>query len=84
MTHAEIEERLALLALGEVELADAREIEAHVAGCDSCRAELLELREAFGAIALSAAPVAPPPELRDRVLAAASAPETARPPSRDR
>lgn len=45
------------------------EFEAHVAGCDACRAEAASLREAVVALAADAAPVAPPPALRDAVLA---------------
>lgn len=56
------------------------EFERHLAGCESCRAEVDSLREA--ASALAGAVAAPPPaELRERILAAAATirPEAPRP-----
>ncbi|MGE5274200.1 MAG: hypothetical protein ACM3QU_10660 [Verrucomicrobiota bacterium] len=45
--------------------------EQHLAGCDRCRADLRELRETVGALALAAEAPAPPGGLRDRILVAA-------------
>jgi anti-sigma-K factor RskA len=42
--------------------------ETHLAGCDQCLAELARLRESATVLATSAS-VAPPPELKDRVMA---------------
>jgi anti-sigma-K factor RskA len=68
MSHEELEELLALHALGALDEPQAREIEAHLATCAICPADLAELRDAAGWIGLAADPVAPPPELRSRVL----------------
>jgi hypothetical protein len=67
--HAEYEELLALGALDAAEGAERRALDAHLAGCAECRAELRSLSDAAAAIALSVTPVAPAPELRARLLA---------------
>ena len=79
MTHPGYESQVDLLLDGELTPADARELEAHIAGCPECmrlRAERLALRAAIS----SRVPTFQAPDaLRDRVrtaLAAASA-ETA-------
>jgi anti-sigma factor ChrR (cupin superfamily) len=68
----EARERAALYALGALDSETAREFEAHLAdGCPMCAAD----HEAFAAVArdfaLDAEPVAPPQDLRERVLARA-------------
>jgi anti-sigma factor RsiW len=42
---------------------------AHLESCDACREEVARLRPATDALPLSAPIVAPPPELRDRIMA---------------
>lgn len=76
MTHDELRELLAAAALDSLEGEEARELAAHLDSCPTCPDELAELRLAAGWIGFDADPVAPPPALRDRVLAArmASAP----------
>jgi anti-sigma factor ChrR (cupin superfamily) len=65
-------EQLSLHALGLLEGQEAADVEAHLAaGCFFCTRELAELQTAAGLIGSTAA-AAPPPELRDRVLAFAS------------
>ncbi len=54
----------AIDALDDLERA---QFERHLADCAECRAEVASLREA-GAMLTTASAVAPPPELRDRVL----------------
>ena len=75
MTHARptdaIRERAALHALGAGPAAD---FAAHAADCAVCRAELAGYGAVADALALAAPPIAPPPGLRDRVLAAARRP----------
>ncbi|HEY6423082.1 MAG TPA: zf-HC2 domain-containing protein [Pseudonocardiaceae bacterium] len=43
-------EQLAAYAISLLDVADAREVEAHVAGCPRCRRELAELRDVDGAL----------------------------------
>lgn len=67
--HDEYKDILALAALDAADGAELRELNAHLASCAECRAEMRELRGASSALALAAAPVAPSPELRTRLLA---------------
>ncbi|HZO96469.1 MAG TPA: anti-sigma factor [Gaiellaceae bacterium] len=60
-------------ALDALEPAEARLFEEHLAGCESCRSELAVLSESAAALAFAAGPAPPPPELRDRILAAVRA-----------
>jgi Putative zinc-finger len=46
------ERQLALFAGGDLEFADARRVESHVAGCPDCRAVVVELRESGRALRL--------------------------------
>jgi anti-sigma factor ChrR (cupin superfamily) len=48
----------------------------HLADCPRCAAALLEAREALHLLALDLPPIAPPPELRARVLASVAGPLT--------
>ena len=68
--HDEIQALLADHVLGELTAADRRRVDAHVASCPACAAELRELGLAFHGIGLAEDPVAPPPHLRTRVLGA--------------
>jgi anti-sigma-K factor RskA len=58
-------------AVGAVDDIERASFERHLAGCPACRAEVASLREAATALADDAA-LAPPPELRDAVLAGIS------------
>jgi anti-sigma-K factor RskA len=69
----------------------------HLEGCDECRREVAELKMAADTLPLAADPVAPPPELKDRIMAVVQAeaellgaagaradePETAKPSERE-
>ena len=66
-------EQTAPYALGALDQEDRASFEAHLATCAECAAEVRELQEVAGLIATSAKPVAPPPGLRDRILADARA-----------
>lgn len=55
-------------ALDALTSADRRVFERHLAGCESCQAEAASLREAAARLGTAAA-AAPPPGLRERVLA---------------
>lgn len=73
MTHAEIQERLALYALDALEADEARVVAEHLRTCDGCAAELAELHDALGELAMTETPVEPSPALRARVLASVQA-----------
>ena len=70
MAHSERHEELvAAVALGMPLGADRAELEAHLReGCARCEELLADLRTAATALAAGTPPVAPPPELRDRIL----------------
>ncbi len=57
-------------AFGTLSASDAAEFEAHLAtGCAACAGELERARELEGSLALSVAPLAPPPAIRERLMA---------------
>lgn len=69
MTHAEMNELYELYALGVLEPELATEIERHLdEQCAYCWEHLRAASELTAALAEVAEPVAPPPQLRDRVL----------------
>ena len=83
MNHEELQELLVFAALDALEHDEARLLDAHVDACPTCPAELATLRETVGWMGAAVAPVAPPPALRARLLAATAArrvPRTAPPP----
>jgi hypothetical protein len=81
MTHEELRDRLLDLACCELSPGDAREVEAHAAGCEACRAELAALRGTRRVMATL--PVEPAPEQGERILVAAAREAVrARPPRR--
>jgi anti-sigma-K factor RskA len=64
------EELLGPYLLGELSVEEERELERHLEGCSKCRGELERIRRTH-ALLQATADVAPPPELKDRVLAQA-------------
>jgi len=58
-------------ALGALAPEERRAFEAHLAGCDACRAEVGSFAEVAGLLAYGAPSAEPPVGLRDRVLAEA-------------
>ena len=68
MTHEEHKELLPLAALGATDEREQGALDAHLAACGECRAELRSLSDTAALLALDVAPVAPRPELRSRVL----------------
>lgn len=56
--------------MGELAGAERAAVEAHLAACAACRAEFERLREAMETLAADIPAVAPPPRLRQAVLAA--------------
>lgn len=71
MTAHEWQEHAAPYALGALVPEERSAFEAHLAGCDACRAEVRAFIEVAGALAHAAPAVDPPHGLRDRVLAEA-------------
>jgi anti-sigma-K factor RskA len=69
----ELHSLVAPYALDSLDGEEERSFEEHLALCDRCREELAGLREAAAALAYGAAGPAPPPELKDRILAQARA-----------
>jgi len=65
----EIEEQAALYALGALGPDEAGKFEKRLAaGCPVCRSEFAEFRAVADALPLTAPEVAPPPELRERLM----------------
>jgi anti-sigma-K factor RskA len=65
-----IHELAAGYALGALDDEDRRAFGEHLAGCETCREEVRSLRDAAAALAFAEEGPAPPPQLRDRLLAA--------------
>ena len=63
---------LGAYALGAVDQAEARRLEAHLEGCAACRRELAQLREAAGMLP---SPPRPSDELWQRIVAEVRAAE---------
>jgi anti-sigma-K factor RskA len=72
-THEELEVLVSAHALDALEPAEAEAVEAHLAGCDSCRAAFDDALETAAALAMAAPDSEPPADLRGRILAAARA-----------
>jgi anti-sigma-K factor RskA len=66
-------EHAAPYALGALDENERASFEAHLTTCDVCTAEVRELRNVAGLLAMAAPDVAPPPRLRERILADARA-----------
>ncbi|MFQ5553437.1 MAG: anti-sigma factor domain-containing protein [Candidatus Methylomirabilales bacterium] len=82
MTHEELRELCALYALGTLDPASARELEAHLeTGCPDCQRELDEYRRVSGLLAYVVPPTSPEPGAKERLLSRAVARE--RPPEAD-
>lgn len=74
--HDTLLESAAEYALGTMTAADRQMFEAHLAHCVECQREVRELAAVSEALARSVDPIDPPPALRARVLAAATASAT--------
>lgn len=66
-THEELQELLGAYALDALPPAERAALDAHLADCPTCRAEVGELRSVVAALPLLAEEVAPPPSLRARI-----------------
>jgi Anti-sigma-K factor rskA, C-terminal/Anti-sigma-K factor RskA, N-terminal domain len=56
-------------ALGALDESERASFEEHLASCDVCAAEVRELRDVAGLLAMAAPSVSPPATLRERILA---------------
>jgi anti-sigma factor RsiW len=70
-TNQDLHEQVAAYALDALDDDERRAYEAHLAGCEQCRAELAGLTDTAGALGLAADAVDPPQGLRGRILDAA-------------
>ena len=68
MNHEEYKDLLALAALDSLDAADASALQDHLATCEECRRELSEWRNDVALLALSVDKIAPPENLRARIL----------------
>jgi anti-sigma-K factor RskA len=71
--HDRWSDELAAYALDALSADEVREVEAHLAECEQCRAELRRLEPSVDVLAESVTQLAPPPRLRDRLLAVTEA-----------
>ncbi len=69
-THDEFESLAAIDALGALSADEQRELQSHVASCDSCRRAHDEFQEAAASFGSSLEPVAPPVEVRESIMEA--------------
>jgi anti-sigma-K factor RskA len=70
--HEEMENAIAAWVLGALDPDEAERVATHVEGCASCTATAARLRTIADAVSLTVEEVAPPPRLRQRILAAAT------------
>ena len=71
--HDQYRDSLAAYALGALPDDERSQLERHMATCHECRREADELAVAVGELPDAADPVAPPPELRSRIMAVVEA-----------
>jgi anti-sigma-K factor RskA len=71
MSEHQMKELAAAYALGSLPGPEREAFEAHLVGCEECRAELRSFGEVAGLLALAAPAAVPPDSLRERVLAEA-------------
>jgi anti-sigma-K factor RskA len=69
-SHDQLAPLASAYALGALDPDERRSFESHAAECDICTAEVHAFSGVVAALATSVPQVAPPPELRDRVVAA--------------
>ena len=68
MVHEDYKEMIPAHALSALDAAEARALNDHLSECDECRLELQEWEATAAAIAVSAKPMEPSPEVRERLL----------------
>ncbi len=80
-THEEYKDNVAAYVLGALPELEVEIFERHVAGCDSCRAEVEELRPVAHAMARSVPQVEPPPSLKASLMQVVNAEAALRAPA---
>ena len=68
MVHEDYKEMIPARALSALDAAEARALNDHLSECDECRMELEEWEATAAAMAVSAKPMEPSPEVRERLL----------------
>ena len=71
MDHETVRELTAAYALDALDAGEEREFEEHLAHCEQCREEVSAFQEVAGHLAYDVETPAPPPALRERILAQA-------------
>ncbi|MFN2462297.1 MAG: zf-HC2 domain-containing protein, partial [Candidatus Dormibacteria bacterium] len=71
-THEQVDELIAAFALGAVEDAEATLVRRHLPECPECQDTLVRMTEVVAVLPLSLEEVAPPEDLKSRVLARVS------------
>jgi anti-sigma-K factor RskA len=77
-SHEEYKDNIGAYVLGALPELEAELVERHLAGCESCRAEVEELRPVTAAIARSVPQVEAPPSLKASLMATVNAEAAAR------
>jgi anti-sigma-K factor RskA len=72
-SHEEYKDNIGAYVLGALPDLEAELLERHLAGCESCRAEVEQLRPVPAAIARSVPQVEPPPSLKANLMATVNA-----------
>jgi anti-sigma-K factor RskA len=68
MVHEDYKEMIPARALSALDAAEARALNDHLSECDECRMELQEWEATAAGLSLSAKPMEPSPEVRERLL----------------
>jgi anti-sigma-K factor RskA len=68
MIHSDYKELIPAHALSALDAAEESVLTEHLEGCDECRRELADWEPTAASLALSAAPVEPSPQVRERLL----------------
>lgn len=65
-----VSESVGAYVLGALSGDEAREVEAHAAGCEQCKLEIANLKQVVSVLPLACSSVEPSPDLKTRILAA--------------
>lgn len=68
MVHDDYKEMIPMHALSALDAGDERALNEHLAGCADCRRDMAEWEETAAKLALSAKPMEPSPEVREKIL----------------
>jgi len=73
MVHEDFKEMIPAYALSALDAADGRVLSEHLSECSQCRVELQDWESTAAALAYSASPAEPSPQVRERLMAAVHA-----------